>query len=260
METLKKELASNKDRDEEQSLVEESAIFWATFDERAGEVRAHYESNSPLKSLRIEANYHALRDTDQSLQGKDEIKTLKEIAEQFSDSKAWERQQADEGLLIVRLVEDGLKTPEWIRLRLNFDDGRSITAPIVISKPRFQSRDSDTGIPKELSSISDLLGHAPPIVRPVGPINIEADEVEDDEMDNPEDQQQSLVQLGSLAESPEYNHLPDSIKVIKRLQRAGMGDSPEYLARDFVGIAKKSRSSRQRLLAKALLEVIRGKK
>jgi hypothetical protein len=162
--------------------------------------------------------------------------------------------------LHARLEENGLKTPEWIRLCLKFHSGKVVPIPIVLSRPNFPSRDSDSGIPKELTSIADLFGHAPPFVRPVGPTQIDSDDTDDDEMDNPEDQDQSQIELGSLSESPEYNVLPESIKVIKRLQRAGYDTDPERLVRDLLGIAKRTHSSRQRLLARALLEVIRGKK
>jgi hypothetical protein len=258
---LKKDLAKAADIEESVTGSDDPVGYWAVFDECTGDLRAHFRADVALDSFQVESHYNPMRDADVSPDGQKDVAKLKVAADLFSNPKNWHQLPSASGFLHAHLEEVGLRTPEWIRLLLRFAHGKFLRIPIILSRPNFQSRDPETGIPKELSSIADLFGHAPPFVRPAGPTQIEPDDVGsdgDDEMENPEDLEQTQIDLGSLSESPEFNHLPESIKVIKRIQRAGYLMDPKKLISDLVGIAKRTRSARQRLLAKALIEVLRG--
>jgi len=229
-------------------------IYWAIYTETEKTISAHYDNGATeLRDYFIEARYNSQRDENPI---NDDIQRLLEISEEFVMKDNWIEEGSEEGILRIKNTE-AMITPEWIRLKLLFKDGTSITSPIILDSPDFSKRDPNTGIPREIGSVIDLFGHGRPIVSPVGPTHIEHDEDDDDEMDNTEDQDLALVELGSISESPEYNHLPESIKVIKRIKLSSEGYlDKDKLKKDLNYIVRKTKSSKQRVLAKALIEVI----
>lgn len=229
-------------------------IYWAKYNEIEKTIFAHYScGTTELKDYLIEARYNSQRDENPI---KDDVQRLLEVSEEFVTKENWKDVGSMDGILKVQNT-DVMITPEWIRVKLLFKNGTSITSPIILECPDFSKRDPNTGIPKEIGSVVDLFGHARPIVKPIGPTIIESDEEDDDEMDNTEDQDHALVELGSISESPEYNHLPESIKVIKRIKQLNESAlDKEKLKKDLNYIARKTKSPKQRVLAKALIEVI----
>jgi hypothetical protein len=118
-----------------------------------------------------------------------------------------------------------------------------------VSGHNFEDRDKGTGIPKHNLTVVDLLNETKPIVRPVRttPI-IDDNDQEDDECED-EEVVSIIPELTSLSESPEFNHLPDAIKIKKKLKKEkDFGERKESLVRLLKKFSRTTKIKKQKVI------------
>lgn len=236
-------------------------FYWAIYSERETEIKAHvfFPKGITLVKCRIEARHNPQRDLDSSPEGSEELETLTEIENEFQDKKNWgEPSLSDDGVLTV-VGNSNLRTPEMLRMKLSLSDGTEISCQVLPVPPNFEDRDKSTGIPKHNLTVVDLLDETKPIVRPVCTTPIIDDEDQEDDEFEDEEVISIIPELSSLSESPEFNHLPDAIKIIKKIKKEkDFSERKESIVRLLKKFSKATKIKKQKVIADALLEALDG--
>lgn len=241
---------------QEESFIIVPAILWATYDEKECCLRVGMQlpSKNQIRDFEVFAGYDPKRDTDKSQRGFEEVNILSQRAKKFIEKDTW-NMSFDEKFKVLTLTSKEKETPENIAIKLILDNGKTLKAPVIPIQPDFESRTS-SGIPKSLNSVLDILEDGQPIVRPIAPTTIlDSEDIEDDESDD-EEEEDAQAGLTSLATSPEYNHLPESLKIILKLKQKKDSLDKDQVRKQLQLLIRNSKEKEQLLLAKALKQVL----